>query len=310
MTLVNHLCRLFPRFHDLLSVETLRVGDLEIDMRLREVRRGAAVVRLQEQPFQILDLLLEKPGDVVSRERIRERLWADGTTVDFEHSVNAAIKRLRTALGDDAAQPRFVETVPRWGYRFIALPKADARDDEASAPSPRPRLIVLPFVAPNGSHLDEAFGDGLTQELISQLAHRCADRIGVLARTSAMLYKDARHRAGDIGDAMRVDFLVEGSVRLSEDRIRVTAQLIEARGETHRWARAYDRPRVDDFTIQTDVATEIAHALTQILAPGAEADDAAPYTGPNRRQSDRRRHVRIPTPSPHVLDRATGSASR
>jgi TolB-like protein len=290
-------------------VETLRLGDLEIDMRLREVRRGAAVVRLQEQPFQILDLLLEKPGDVVSRERIRQRLWSDGTTVDFEHSVNAAVKRLRTALGDDAAQPRFVETVPRWGYRFIALPEAAARADESSASSARPRLIVLPFVAPNGSHLDEAFGDGLTQELIAQLAHRCADRIGVLARTSAMLYKDARHRAGDIGDALRVDYLVEGSVRLSEDRIRVTAQLIEARGETHRWAHAYDRARVDDFTIQTDVATEIAQALAQQLAPGVPAD-GVPYTGPNRRRSDRRRRVRIPTPWPHVLDRATGSASR
>ena len=88
---------------------------------------------------------------MVSRERIRARLWSDGTTVDFEHSVNAAIKRLRTALGDEATQPRYVETVPRWGYRFIALPKADARDDEASALPSRPRLIVLPFVAPNGS---------------------------------------------------------------------------------------------------------------------------------------------------------------
>ena len=288
----------------------MRVGDLEIDMRLREVRRGAVVTRLQEQPFQILDLLLEKPGDVVSRERIRERLWADGTTVDFEHSVNAAIKRLRTALGDDAVQPRFVETVPRWGYRFIALPKAAARAEESTTPPARPRLIVLPFVAPNGSHLDEAFGDGLTQELIAQLAHRCADRIGVLARTSAMLYKDARHRAGDIGDAMRVDYLVEGSVRLSEDRIRVTAQLIEARGETHRWAHAYDRPRADDFTNQTEVATEIAQALGQLLAPCDKADDAPPYAGPNRRQSDRRRRVPPATAWPHVLDRGAGTAAR
>jgi TolB-like protein len=269
-------------------------------MRLREVRRGAAVVRLQEQPFQILDLLLERPGDVVSRERIRQRLWPDGTTVDFEHSVNAAIKRLRTALGDDAARPRFVETVPRWGYRFIALPEADARADESPALSARPRLIVLPFVAPNGSSPDEAFGDGLTQELTSQLAHRCADRLGVLARTSAMLYKDARHRAGDIGDALRVDYLVEGSVRLSEDRIRVTAQLIEARGETHRWAHGYDRARVDDFSIQIDIATEIAHALTLLLAPPASAADSQDYEGPNRRSGDRRRLARLQTPWPHA----------
>ena len=279
-------------------------------MRLREARRGDIVVRLQEQPFQILDLLLESPGDVVSRERIRQRLWPDGTSVDFEHSVNAAIRRLRTALGDDAAQPRFVETVPRWGYRFIALPEADPRDDESDVSTSRPRLIVLPFVAPNGTSLDEAFGDGLTQELIAQLAHRCADRIGVLARTSAMLYKDARHRAGDIGDALRVDYLVEGSVRLSGDRVRITAQLIEARGETHRWAHGYERPRDDDFAIQTDVAIEIAHALTRHLLPSAASDgDAvlAGYGGPNRRQGDRRR---CPPPTTTASPTAVVRAAR
>ena len=274
-------------------------------MRLREVRRTDAVVRLQEQPFQILDLLLERPGDVVSRERIRQRLWPDGTSVDFEHSVNAAIKRLRTALGDDASQPRFVETVPRWGYRFIALPEADARADESPASSSRPRLIVLPFVALNGTSTDEAFGDGLMQELTAQLAHRCADRLGVLARTSAMLYKDARHRAGDIGDALRVDYLVEGSVRLSDDRIRITAQLIEARGETHRWAHGYERPRDDDFAVQTEVATEIAQALTRQLVPAGAHDDTLPaaYGGPCRRQGDRRRRLRLLTASPPAVAR-------
>ena len=82
-------------------------------MRLREVRRGSEAVRLQEQPFQLLALMLERPGDVVTREDIRQRLWPDGTSVDFEHSVNAVVKRLRAVLGDDATQPRFVETLPR-----------------------------------------------------------------------------------------------------------------------------------------------------------------------------------------------------
>ena len=86
----------------------------------RELVTGAARIRLQEQPFHILQLLLARPGAVVTRDELRDRLWPDGTFVDFEHSLNAAIKRLRAVLGDDARAPRFIETLPRIGYRWIA----------------------------------------------------------------------------------------------------------------------------------------------------------------------------------------------
>ena len=88
----------------------------------RELMKGDARIRLQEQPFQILQLLLARPGDVVTREEIRERLWPEGTFVDFEHSLNAAMKRLRAALDDDWRLPRYIETLPRLGYRWIAEP--------------------------------------------------------------------------------------------------------------------------------------------------------------------------------------------
>src|SRR5688572_6912476 len=103
-----------------MDARMLRFENFEVDLRARELRRGSSVVRLQEQPFQILAMMLERPGDIVTREEIRARLWPDGTTVDFEHSVNAAVKRLRAALGDAAEHPRYVETLPRRGYRFIA----------------------------------------------------------------------------------------------------------------------------------------------------------------------------------------------
>ena len=103
-----------------MASEVLRFASFELDSRSRELREGARRVRLQEQPFEILRLMLEHPGEVVTRDELRHRLWPDGTFVDFEHSLNAAIKRLRAALGDDADHPRFVETVPRRGYRFIA----------------------------------------------------------------------------------------------------------------------------------------------------------------------------------------------
>jgi TolB-like protein/Tfp pilus assembly protein PilF len=245
----------------------VQFGGVEVDMRLREVRRGADAVRLQEQPFQLLALMLDRPGDVVTREDIRQRLWPDGTSVDFEHSVNAVVKRLRAVLGDDAMQPRFVETLPRVGYRFIGTLEGAEGRPRPPALAPRPRLVVLPFMNLTGDPSHDYFIDGFTEELIAQLGHRCADRVGVLARTSAMLYKDARRGAADIGEALRVDYLVEGSVRVGGTRVRITAQLIETRGETHLWAHSYDREYTNCLAVQSDVAAEIAVQLNRELFP-------------------------------------------
>src|SRR5918996_2797356 len=129
------------------DTRTIWFGSFELDIRLRELRTGSTRVRLQEQPFAILRLMLERPGDVVTREQLRQRLWPAGTYVDFEHSLNAAVKRLRAALGDDAENPRFVETLPRRGYRFIA-PLAVSAEPAVSieaAPRPHVRVAVLPF---------------------------------------------------------------------------------------------------------------------------------------------------------------------
>ena len=103
------------------SAQIVRFGIFEVDLRSGELRRNGVKVRLQEQPFQIVTLLLERPGEVVTREELRTRLWPGDTFVDFDHSLNAAVRRLRDALGDDADNPRFVETLPRRGYRFIGL---------------------------------------------------------------------------------------------------------------------------------------------------------------------------------------------
>src|SRR4051812_7583907 len=144
----------------------LRFASFELDVRSRELREGTTRVRLQEQPFEILRMMLEHPGDVVTRDELAKRLWPTGTFVDFEHSLNAAVKRLRAALGDDADHPRFVETLPRRGYRFIA---PLAMPVSVSAPhAERVRLAVLPFTNLSGDSTQEYFSDGLTDEMIAQ----------------------------------------------------------------------------------------------------------------------------------------------
>ncbi len=199
----------------------------------REVRNGDARIRLQEQPFQILRLLLARPGAVITREQMREQLWPDGTFVDYEHSLNAAVKRLRAALGDDARNPSFIETLPRRGYRWMT-------------PSPTSRLSVLPFKVHGG---DEAFGKGLTDELIVQLGHRTAGRLQLIARTSSLV----------------ADYVLEGSIRRQGDRVRVAVWLVDAREEVQMWGDVYERDVTELLPAQIEVASAIAQSIIETL---------------------------------------------
>ena len=233
-----------------MSPSVFRFDRYEVNVRTRELWKGGARVRLQDQPFQILAMMLERAGDVVTREEIRARLWPDGTTVDFEHSVNAAIKRLRAALGDMAEEPRYVETLPRRGYRFLAPVEQGAviALSNRKLPRDKPRLVVLPFANLSDMPAQDYFSDGLTEELIAQLGHLFGTRIGVIARTSSMLLKGGRQTASEIGRGFGARYLIEGSVRREGDWVRVTAQLIETDGETHSVGRklqpaARRRPR-------------------------------------------------------------------
>jgi TolB-like protein/Tfp pilus assembly protein PilF len=255
-----------------------RFGTFEVDLRARELRKGGIRIRLQDQPFEILALMLEHPGEVVTRDELRQRLWPAGTFVDFEHSLNAAIKRLRGALGDDADNPRFVETLHRRGYRFIAAVESEAGQvirnlHVVHPPDAKPRhavsvrLVVLPFANLGGDLTQDYFSDGLTEEMITQIGRLCPGRLGVIARTSSMLFKHSPKSASEIGRDLGVDYLLEGSVRRDGDRVRITAQLIETRSEVHLWAETYDRPVGETLIMQAEVAAHIARSLAMELVP-------------------------------------------
>jgi TolB-like protein len=259
----------------------LRFESFELDVRSRELRKGKHRIRLQEQPFEILRLMLERPGDVVTREELARHLWPKGTFVDFEHSLNAAVKRLRAALGDDADNPRFVETLPRRGYRFIA----SLRDGATVATLPvisdyAARLAVLPFANLSGDPAQEYFSDGLTEEMILQLGRLGRGRIAVISRSSSTVFKGSVRRAREIGEVLRADYLLEGSVRREADRVRITARLVETASEAHLWTDVYERNLKDCLSVQAEVAARIARSLAVELLPEQPlqpSHDAAAY---------------------------------
>ena len=126
------------------SAGPVRFGAFEVDLRTGEVRKQGLKIKLQEQPLQVLAMLLQHPGEVVTREELQKRLWPSDTFVDFEHGLNKAINKIREALGDSAQNPRFVETVPRRGYRFIV---PEIRPIGEVAPRDAPALLISRGVA-------------------------------------------------------------------------------------------------------------------------------------------------------------------
>ncbi|HEU5257648.1 MAG TPA: winged helix-turn-helix domain-containing protein [Vicinamibacterales bacterium] len=249
-------------------------GPYRVDLRSGELYKGGVRIVLQGQSFRLLEGLLERPGEVLGRDELRARLWPSDTYVDFEHSINAAVRRLRRALGDSADAPRYIETLPRRGYRFVgAVPTvigpaeagAYVREGPGSAPSARMRLAVLPFSAIASHAEPDEFTEGLTEETIAQITNRCAPAIGVVSRLAVGQLQYARGPIETVRDALQVDYVVEGRVRHAQTRVRITIQLIDAADATHIWADAYERDCVDDLSVQKDVAQSIAEAVASRL---------------------------------------------
>ena len=256
------------------AARLLRFDNFELDTRSGELRKHGVRLRLQGQPLQVLAMLLTRPGDLVTREELREQIWSADTFVDFDHSLHNAIARVRETLGDSAETPRYIETLPRRGYRFIGRVEfiegnwAGAKNKESQGPAIR-ALAVLPLEDLSGEPGHEYFADGMTEALITSLAKIKALR--VISRTSAMRYKGAKKLLPQIARELNVDAVIEGSVMRSGERVRITAQLIQARNDQHLWAESYEREFRDILTLQSEIARQIANEVRVIVTPEERA---------------------------------------
>src|SRR6266436_8152169 len=313
------------------SPRNVRFGVFEADMEAGELRKHGLRLKLSEQPFQILAILVARPGEVVSREVLRERLWPSDTFVDFDHGLNNAVMRLREVLGDSSDHPRFIETLPRRGYRFIAPveSKGPALDNAAleaaasvkSAAVPEilakngsgnseallnagqgqagrrfslPRiamlaaavlvgsalisgitvhyvnaskgkanrsssLVVLPLENLSGDREQDYFADGMTDDLIANLAKIRSLR--VISRSTAMAYKGTHKPLPQIANELNVDAVVEGTVMRVGNRVRITAELVQVSTDQHLWADTYESQIGDVLALQNRVSSAIVDEI-------------------------------------------------
>jgi TolB-like protein/DNA-binding winged helix-turn-helix (wHTH) protein/Tfp pilus assembly protein PilF len=315
------------------SPRNLRFGVFEADMEAAELRKHGLRIKLSEQPFQILTMLLARPGEIVSREELRQLLWPRDTFVDFDHGLNNAVMKLREVLGDSSERPRYIETLPRRGYRFIAPVEvksqaADGRPQlpvngqftEAASVSPEtdsaaaesvqnqvvaqgkgrfsiPRiaalavavlagsalvsgitmhyvrgvnaskgkanrsssLVVLPLENLSGDKEQDYFADGMTDDLIANLAKIRSLR--VISRSTAMAYKGTHKPLLQIATELNVDAVVEGTVMRVGNRVRITAELVQVSTDQHLWADTYESPIGDILALQNRVSSAIVDEI-------------------------------------------------
>jgi TolB-like protein/DNA-binding winged helix-turn-helix (wHTH) protein/Tfp pilus assembly protein PilF len=311
-----------------------RFGPFELRPHTRELYKLGIKLKLRPQPLEVLRALLDANGEMVPREQLREMLWNSETFVDFDQSLNTCIKELRAALNDSAAEPRYIETLPKLGYRMIVpaerdsgpeLSQPEALRESAPAPGspaaafvqpPRLRLVltaaavvlalaatiyfawseshgrlavsaprrvmvaVLPFENLTGNQDQDYFSDGLTEEVITQIGETDPERLGVIARTSVMHYKNLAEPLPQIAGELGVQYVLEGTVRREAGRVRISAQLIQVKDQTQLWSHEYERDVNDLLVLQDEMGHEMADELRRSLREPGPAPAAQPRPNP------------------------------
>jgi len=296
--------------------DSIGFGNFRLDIRSQELRKAGELVRLPNQSFRVLAMLASRPGELVTREEIQQTIWGGATFVDFEQGLNHCVKHIRAALNDDAQNPRFVETLPKRGYRFIAPVKSAEiqQTPEIVLPAPskvvqrstkRPYVLaavvfglvvltagiwwtrtrkaagravvaVLPFNNMTGDPAQDYFSDGMAEELSAQLARINPEQLAVISRTSAFKFKGSKSAADQIGRELGANYLLEGSVRGAGNRVRITAQLIRTADQRHVWSESYDRDVGSVLQLEREVAEQIADAIRVKVSSSAAGSRYAP----------------------------------
>ncbi len=282
----------------------VRFGLFHFDPATGELSREGTPIRLQPQPARVLALLLERPGEIVSRDDLRRHVWGNETFVDFERGLNFCIAQIRSALGDSADSPRYVETVPKRGYRFIAPASSFNESSNGGAglktgPSNNKRraalvallislaagmgafvfvrqrvlepaaivpIAVVPFDNQTGSIAFDAIAEGLADATVARLAQSDRPRLAVVG--NAQLLRTARsfRDVKRIGAELDVDYVVLGQVQRDGIGVRVVAHLIRVSDERHVWANRFDRPELT-LAVQGEIADQIARDVARKLQP-------------------------------------------
>jgi TolB-like protein/tetratricopeptide (TPR) repeat protein len=239
-----------------------------LDTNLRELRRDGKMVAMQPQVFDLLVHLLKYRDRVVSRDDLIELVW--GGRIVSDSTLDSRINAARNAIGDNGKEQRLIRTIPRKGIRFVGTVNGpcDARDAspvDAEHPRPglalpdRPAIAVLPFNNMSGDHEQEYFSDGISEDIITALSK--LRWFFVIARNSSFTYKGKAVQMRQIAAELGVRYVVEGSVRRSGDRVRITAQLNDTATGSHIWAERYDRDLTDVFAVQDEITDAIVTAI-------------------------------------------------
>ena len=235
----------------------IRFGPFGLDLAAGELWKDGIRLRLQDKPLRVLEALIERPGSLVTREELRKRLWSDDTFVDFDNSLNNAINRLRAALDDEPGSPRFVETVGRRGYRFVAQAVTDAgpADSQPVARPPRTRLVVLPFRILRPDPETDFLASSLPDAIAASLSG--LESLLVRSTVAAARFASEAPDLRAIAETLDVNLVLVGSILRGDGRLRITTQLVEAPGGALVWTHTSEASMERIFELQDDLVRRI-----------------------------------------------------
>jgi DNA-binding winged helix-turn-helix (wHTH) protein/TolB-like protein len=282
-----------------------RFGLFEFDTAVGELRREGVLVRLQAQPAQVLSRLIENAGEVVTREELHRAVWGGETFVDFERGLNFCVGQIRAALGDDSTMPRYIRTIPRRGYQFIAPIEqigghpaqtgieisAAKRKSAFTTPilvcvgvflvalalgagywvrswqmsKRRPIVAVLRFDNETSDAAMTRFSDGLTDNVVEQLTSSSGGRFDVIGNARILRLPREQRDLNTIASSLHANYVVLGQVQGGGGQTRVLIHLIRLPDQTHLWVVRIDRPLTDPLTVESDAAQKVAAEFSSRL---------------------------------------------